>query len=253
MENAVALLGGFFLAALLYSSAGLGGGSAYLALLALFQIPFAAIPAIALVCNLLVVSGGLYHYVRTRNLPLRLVLPFALPSVPLAWLGGRTIISKEIFLLLLGFSLLAAGVRMLFAQAPAKRSRPVSGPKIWGLGISAGAGLGFLSGLVGIGGGIFLSPLLYFLGWGNPRQIAASSSFFIFVNSIAGLLGQWAKTPASLPLPELLPFLPLTLAVLLGGQIGSRWSVGKLSFIGLQRVTAVLVTAAACRIFWGFL
>lgn len=240
----------FFMTAVLYSSVGFGGGSTYLALLVLFQFPYMAIPKIALICNLLVVIGGLYHYVKTKNLSIRMVLPFALTSIPLAYLGGRLPISKEIFLALLGFSLLAAGARMFFAKELVAKSHNVNSSKAWALGLPIGGGIGFLSGLVGLGGGIFLSPVLYFLGWGNPKQIAASSSFFIFVNSLAGLLGQWSKGSTDIEWQWLLPLL---MAVLIGGQIGSRLSVGKLSPFSLQRITAVVILLVAVRVFWGFL
>lgn len=250
MENLFYLLPLFFITALLYSSVGFGGGSTYLALLVLFQIPYTTLPKIALLCNILVVSGGLYHYIKTKNLSLPLVLPFILTSIPFAYLGGRIPISKEFFLFLLGFSLLIAGARMLFAKELVVKSRHIALSKGWILGLPCGAALGLLSGLVGLGGGIFLSPLLYFLGWGKPKQIAASSSFFIFVNSLAGFLGQGTKVSSDIEWEWL---LPLMIAVIVGGQIGSRLSVGKLSPFSLQRITALLVLGVAIRIFWGFL
>lgn len=250
MENLLYLIPLFFITALIYSSVGFGGGSTYLALLVLFQISYTAIPKIALICNILVVSGGLYHYARTKNLSLHLVLPFILTSIPFAYLGGRIPISKELFLILLGFSLLIAGIRMLFASELVARSQNIVAPKAWAIGLPVGAFLGLLSGLVGLGGGIFLSPLMYFLGWGKPKQIAASSSIFIFVNSVAGLWGQSAKILSDIEWQWL---VPLMLAVVAGGQIGSRLSVGKLSPFALQRTTAVVVLLVAARIFWGFL
>lgn len=240
----------FFLTALVYSSVGFGGGSTYLALLVLFQIPYPMIPKIALVCNIVVVAGGLYHYVRTKNLDWRSVLPFALSSVPCAYWGGKIHLSKNLFLFLLASSLLAAGLRMLLARKLVAQTRQIGTGMVWTAGLSTGAILGLLSGMVGIGGGIFLSPLLYFLGWGKPKEIAAAASFFIFVNSIAGLSGHWMKEPVSFSLEGL---WLLVVAVFFGGQIGSRWSVGKLSPIRLQQMTALLILVVATRIFWGFL
>jgi|SRR3989338_1450676 len=250
MEVFITLIPLFFVTAWVYASAGLGGGSTYLALLFLFQFPYTEIPKVALLCNLVVVSGGLYHYIRTKNLSLSLVLPFCVTSIPFSYLGGRMVIPKEYFLALLGFSLLIAGLRMFFSQSLISKERNVEKQKIWWMGLPVGAGLGFLSGLVGIGGGIFLAPLLYFMGWGSPKQIAASSSFFIFVNSLFGLMGQWTKEAAFM---ETSGFLFLLLAVFLGGQVGSRLSVGKLSPFVLQRITSLLILAAAGRIFWKFL
>lgn len=250
MEGLPLLIPFFFLTAMVYSSVGFGGGSTYLALLVLFSISYPMIPKIALVCNIVVVAGGLYHYIRTKNLNWRWVLPFAVTSVPCAYWGGKISLSKELFLFLLATSLLAAAFRMLLAQKLVAQTRKISSSIAWTAGISIGGVLGLLSGMVGIGGGIFLSPLLYFLGWGSPKEIAASASFFIFVNSIAGLAGHWMKDPA---LPFFEGMFSLALAVFLGGQIGSRWSVGKLSPIRLQQVTALLILVVATRIFWSFL
>lgn len=250
MENLIFLIPLFFLTALVYSSVGFGGGSTYLALLVLFQLPYTLVPKIALICNILVVSGGLHHYIKTKNLSLRLVLPFVLTSIPFAYLGGRAPISKELFLLLLGISLLLAGFRMLFAKQLVSEDKNRNTVERWILGVPIGAGLGFLSGLVGLGGGIFLSPLMYFLAWGKPKQIAASSSFFIFVNSISGLWGQFSRGATGLTWEIM---IPLVGAVVIGGQIGSRLSVGKLSPVVLQRVTATLVLSVAIRIFFGLL
>ncbi|OGQ58533.1 MAG: hypothetical protein A3I75_03740 [Deltaproteobacteria bacterium RIFCSPLOWO2_02_FULL_50_16] len=237
----------FFLTALVYSMAGFGGGSTYLALLALFGLPHTVIPKIALICNLVVVTGSLYYFSKTRQLSLKHVLPFALTSIPFAYVGGWIPLSEGVFLLILGFSLGIAGLRLLFLQKTFQRSHEMGWKSIWGIGLFVGALLGFVSGLVGIGGGIFLSPLLFFLGWGNARQIAASSSFFIFVNSLAGLWGHWAKEGLLIGIED---FIPLILAVFLGGQIGCRLSMDWISLKGLQKVTAVIILFVSMRIFW---
>ncbi|MBI4411952.1 MAG: sulfite exporter TauE/SafE family protein, partial [Deltaproteobacteria bacterium] len=156
MENIFYLVPLFFLTALIYASVGFGGGSTYLALLVLFNLPYLSIPKVALICNLVVVTGGLYHYIRNCHLPLKVALPFAIASVPMAYLGGSMPVGKNLFLILLGISLMGAGLRLLFffnTEIDANHGRP---PKAdaptWGLII--GAPLGFLSGLTGIGGGI---------------------------------------------------------------------------------------------------
>lgn len=237
----------FFLTALVYSSVGFGGGSTYLALLALFQVDYLSLPKIALLCNLVVVSQGLYHYAKTKNLRLMLCLPWVVASVPMAYLGGRLELSKNLFLFLLGFSLLIAGARLFFSEKMEGLRKQRSHQTLWGIGVPVGGLLGFLSGMVGIGGGIFLSPLLYFLGWGTAKQIAAGASFFIFVNSISGLLGQASKSFGDFQGGLLLPLLA---AVILGGQIGSRLSVRKISPFVLQRITGILVLVVAVQIFW---
>jgi uncharacterized protein len=241
----------FFSTALVYSIAGFGGGSTYLALLVIFGLPYELIPKIALLCNLVVVSGGLYHFHRAGYVSIQRLLPFVIASIPFAYLGGRLPVSKEIFLLLLGITLALAGLRLLLTPKIVRQPSAMTGKKLWSVGLPLGATLGFISGLVGIGGGIFLSPILYFLGWGHARHIAAAASFFIFVNSLFGLWGQLAKGSTFVAGSEWL--LPLALAVFLGGQIGSRLSVGKISLGKLQKVTAALILVVAGRIFWTFL
>ncbi|MBI4224390.1 MAG: sulfite exporter TauE/SafE family protein [Deltaproteobacteria bacterium] len=250
MESIFYVLPLFFLTALVYASAGLGGGSTYLALLTLFGFSYGDIPKIALLCNLVVVAGGLYHYLRAGLLPFGKILPLVLTSIPLAYLGGRIPVSQELFLFLLAIALAAAGVRLLLTGEPLLKTKGISPRGLWITGLSSGGALGFLSGLVGIGGGIFLAPLLYFLGWGTGRQIAAAASFYIFVNSAAGLAGQFAKSDFSWPGGLVFPLL---LAVFAGGQIGSRVSLGFLPLAGLRKITASLILFVSFRIFLGLL
>ena len=272
MDHLIYIIPLFFLTALVYSSVGFGGGSTYLALLVLVSVPYGSRPKVALVCNLVVVTGGLYHYIRNRQLSLKSALPFAVTSVPMAYLGGKMPVDKTLFLILLGISLLCAGLRLLFVKrfdGSMVRSFDGFDPNYRTIALShyrtiplpIGALLGFLAGVTGIGGGIFLAPILYFLRWGNARQIAAMASFFIFVNSAAGLMGQFSKdwtidvgASANIswrtPLPGI---LILILAVFAGGQIGTRLSFGKLSPVYLQRITAVLILSVTAKIFWGFL
>jgi uncharacterized membrane protein YfcA len=240
----------FFLTALVYSTAGFGGGSTYLALLLLFGFPYGSVPKIALVCNLVVVIGALYHHVRGGHLPFKRVLPFVLTSIPFAYVGGRLPVGKGLFLALAGISLAAAGLRLLFAGKRIETTASRSPLVVWSTGTGAGAILGFVAGLTGIGGGIFLAPLLYFLRWGNPREIAAMASFFILTNSLSGLAGQLQKGNFAYDLGLM---LPLGVAVLLGGQLGSRLSLGHLTGRVLRRVTAMLILWVAGTIFWRFL
>lgn len=239
----------FFLAALVYSMAGFGGGSTYIAILVLFSFPYASIPKISLLCNLVVVTGGFFVFYRQGHFSPRKVLPFVIGSVPAAFWGGQFPIDKTFFSLLLGLSLLVAALRMLLSDESFIVRREVSWRRAWMIGVPVGLLLGALSGLVGIGGGIFLSPLIYLFGWGDAKEAAAAASFFILVNSLAGLTGQFSKTGWSFPDLHLL--IPLGLAVLIGGQIGSRLGSKKIPKLALQRITAGLILWVSARLLWG--
>lgn len=238
----------FFFTALVYSIAGFGGGSTYLALLALFAVPYEAMPKLSLLCNLVVVTGGFAVFLRAGHFSPKKSLPFVLTSIPAAYLGGRIPLGKTVFLWLLALCLLAAGLRMLLSEKDFSGRIEPSSRRAWSVGLPVGAILGILSGLVGIGGGIFLAPTLYFLGWTDSRETAAAAAFFILVNSMSGLFGQFAKSGAVLDWGLA---LPLMTAVFLGGQIGSRIGAGKISKIALQRVTAALILAVSGRLLWG--
>jgi uncharacterized protein len=232
----------FFIIALLYASVGFGGGSSYLAMLAVVKVPFEIMPKLSLICNLLVVTGGSWHYYRQGHFNKKLILPFVLSSVPLALIGGMYPIKQETFMTLLAVSLVLAGSRLLFI--PKITESEFHLPSI-SISIFVGAILGLLAGLVGLGGGIFLSPLMLNLKWGNPKEVAATASAFIFLNSVAGLIGQMTKG-----VPEgLFSYWPLFAAVIVGGQIGS-WlgSHKKVSNTLIQRGTAVLILFISIRL-----
>jgi uncharacterized protein len=240
----------FLLTALLYASVGFGGGSTYSALLVLAEADYRLLPSIALVCNLLVVSGGTLRFARAGHLDLRRAWPWVVVSVPAAWLGGRLPIAEPLFIGLLGLTLAAAGLLMLgsrggpvsASQAPWPRRR-----ELW-LAVPAGTLLGLLAGLVGIGGGIFLAPLLYLSRWGSARAIAATCSFFILVNSLAGLGGQLMKLGDAGALELVSDYWMLFPAVLIGGQIGSLAGARYLKPQLLQTLTAVLILYVAARL-----
>ena len=244
----VALL--FLVTALLYSAVGFGGGSTYNALLVLAETDYRILPSIALICNLIVVSGGVLQYKRSGDLSLRFALPFVVLSIPTAWLGGLAPIEEDAFIMLLGFSLLAAGITMWF-QAPERAAAQPRAPFLsWVVGLPLGGVVGLLSGMVGIGGGIFLAPCLHLLRLGGTKRIAATSSFFIMVNSMAGLVGQTMKQGKVAHLEALMDYWPLGLAVLVGGQIGSRLSAEALSGRVVKRMTAVLILYVAGRLLY---
>ena len=189
------LAAAFFLTALIYAAAGFGGGSTYNALLVLADTNYRAIPIVSLCCNIVVVTVGSWRFTRDGHIDWRRIWPLFTLSVPLAWLGGRLVVAELVFVGLLAVSLLVAGLLMLW-QPRWQRETPAPP---WGRWLEpvAGGTLGFLAGVVGIGGGIFLAPLLYMLRWGNERAIAGTSAVFILVNSIAGLAGQLSKGDGS--------------------------------------------------------
>ena len=239
----------FLVTACLYASAGFGGGSTYTALLVLAGTEFHLIPLIALSCNIVVVMGGVWRFHKVGALRIKPLLPFLIGSIPAALVGGRLPISETLFIGLLSVALLLAGLRLLFVKLPERgnETRPTPMP----LAVLIGTALGGLAGLVGIGGGIFLAPVLYGLKWGKPRQIAAACSFFILVNSVAGLFGQMLKFQDQNILDQIPTYFPLILAVFVGGQIGAWLSSKKLDSILLKRITACLILVAAVRLLWG--
>ena len=241
------LIGLFFIVAVLYAAVGFGGGSTYNALLVLNGTDYRILPAIALACNIVVVSGGVWRFSREKLLDVKALLPFLLASIPSAWIGGRLPISETVFIGLLGGALLISGLRLLLqrdfvSEAKDKRTIPS-----WLAGLTGG-GIGFLSGLVGIGGGIFLAPVLYSLRWDTPRKIAAACSLFILVNSVAGLSGQAMKLSDSQILSLATPYWPLLLAVFMGGQIGSWMASKRFDPVVLKRLTAGLILYVALRL-----
>lgn len=246
------LLAPLFLAtAALYAAVGFGGGSTYNALLVLAGTDYRVLPSVALLCNLIVVSGGVWHYRRSGDLSLPFAVPFVALSIPMAWLGGMVPIAEETFVTILGSSLAAAGIAM-WAQSPRARSTAPGPIRMhWAIGAPLGGAIGFVSGMVGIGGGIFLAPLLHLGRVAEPKRIAATSSFFIMVNSVAGLLGQTMKQGTTAHLITLTDYMWLFIAVLVGGQIGSRLSTRALSGRVVKRLTALLVLYVAARLLYG--
>lgn len=233
----------FFFVALIYSSVGFGGGSSYLALMAqpFFGLLPETIRPAALLCNIVVVTGGTIIYYREGKISWKEIWPFLVASVPMAFIGGYWKLKDDTFFVLLGFTLLLASVFLWLKPKEEERSnlKSVGGP------ILLGGGIGFLSGLVSIGGGIFLAPILHLLNWFEAKRIAALASVFILVNSIGGLIGQFAAGLQNFKWDFILPLL---IAVLMGGQIGSRLSAKKFNTIYIRRITAILILTAALNI-----
>lgn len=237
----------FWMTAALYASIGFGGGSTYTALLVLFNADYRLIPLIALSCNILVVSGNSLRYHRERLIPWPRIWPLLITSIPAAWMGGRINISETLFIGLLWAALLIAGLKLWHDGRGFDNDAPLGKPPLLLTSFIGGA-IGFYAGLVGIGGGIFLAPILYFLNWGCAKAIAATCSLFILLNSIAGLLGQFSKLNGSDILSESFSFWPVIPAILIGGFIGNHIGIYRLSDKVLKRATAVLIIFVALRL-----
>ncbi len=243
----------FLITALLYASVGFGGGSTYTALLALAETDYRILPAISLLCNIIVVTGGVIRFNQAGLLDWKRALPLAMIAAPFAWAGGITPIKESTFLLLLAISLLIAGAHLLLAREPLASPEAAPVRKIDMRDILVVIGLGYLSGLVGIGGGIFLAPYLHFTRWGRSQQIAAAASIFILINSISGLIGQSIKLGAAGDFGEIVEYWPLGLAVLVGGQIGSHLGARILPASVIRQMTGVLILYVAGNLFWKIL
>lgn len=231
-----------FLVALLYSSVGHGGASGYLAVLALFGFTPDEMRSSALLLNLLVAGVAFANYFRAGHFERRLFWPFALSSIPFAFIGGRSTAPPKVYAALLAAALAFAAFRLIMPSPETGRTdnSPPSAP----LALALGAAIGLLSGLVGVGGGIFLSPLMILLGWADARRTAAVSAAFIWVNSAAGLLGQASRFASHQPLT----LWPLALAALAGGLIGSRAGARSFTPLLLRRVLGVVLLTAALKL-----
>ena len=201
-------------------------------------------PVIALFCNIIVVSGNCFNYIRARNINLKILNPYLISSVPLAFIGGSLSIEKNIFEILLFIVLSFAGILLLikFKSFDDFKEIKTKIPKT--LSILIGGAIGFISGIVGIGGGIFLSPILLLFRVDKAKNIATAASLFILINSISGLAGQFTKSSV---LNEIYIYWPLFLFVLLGGQLGNFLNLKVFPARVLALVTAGLVIFVAIR------
>ena len=237
----------FFVTSTIYSSVGFGGGSTYLALLLLWGIPYTIFPVIALSCNIIVVTGNCINYSRAGNLNLKFLAPYLVGSIPMAFIGGALSIEKELFEILLFIILLLAGLFLLINfktyNENEENYRKIPMP----LSLLIGGILGFVSGVVGIGGGIFLSPILFLLRAAKTKVIITTASVFILINSLSGIIGQLTKNQV---LEEIINYWPLLIAVLIGGQIGNFLNIKILPTKILALTTSALVLFVAFRMFF---
>ena len=234
----------FFITAIIYSSVGFGGGSTYLALLLIWGVPYTIFPIIALSCNIIVVSGNCYNYIRAGNLNLKLLIPYLIGSIPLAFIGGSLPVEKKFFEILLFLVLSLAGCLLLinFRSYGDKQESYKNIPYL--VSVIIGGILGFISGIVGIGGGIFLSPILFLIRVARPKHIITAASLFILINSVFGIIGQLTK---NLNFSEVYSFFYLLIAVLIGGQIGNYLNLKIFPTRLLVLITSGLVLFVAIR------
>lgn len=236
----------FFIVAMLYASVGFGGGSSYLAILALTGIAYTEIRAISLLCNILVVGGNILFYYHQKSIDFKKVIPLVILSVPLAYLGGYSKITQTFFFVILGFTLFFAAITMWISKNIVSDYEISTKPNVK-KNLFYGGFIGFISGMVGIGGGIFLAPLLHLTNWDTPKKIAATASIFILVNSLAGLGGQISNPDFSINWNLTLILL---VSVFIGGQIGNRISSKFFTPIFMKKATAILITFVSLRILW---
>jgi len=234
----------FFLTALFYAVIGFGGGSSYLAFLALTHLPLYEVAALALFCNLIVASGGVWHFSKAGQMRPKMLLPFLISSIPAAYLGGLVKSEDSIHRILLGVCLLFVAWRIWFGNPDSSTAlRKTSGGFFMLIAFLAGGILGFLSGFLGIGGGIFLSPILILAGWASAKESSAAASLFILLNSAAGLM---ARTHfLSVYIPEC---IFLGAIVFLGGQLGSRIGAYHLPNSPLRKILAGFISWVGLRL-----
>lgn len=236
-----------FAVAALYSSVGHGGASGYLAVLSFFAVAPATMASTALTLNVLVAGVAMISYMRAGHLSWKLAWPFIVLSIPAAFLGGLVHVSEGVYDALLSFALVFAAFRLAMnAVSPAQVSelRSVHLP----VSLPVGAGIGLLSGVVGVGGGIFLSPLMILFRWADAKKTSAVAALFIVVNSLAGLAGRLAHGNLAID-----GFAPLIAVAFLGGLIGSHHGANKFSGLVLRRLLALVLVIAATKMILGLI
>jgi len=227
------------LGAVLYTSVGHAGSSAYIAVMTLFNLPSTVIRPTALTLNIAVSAYASWRYIRNKFFDKKLFLFLSLGAIPAAFIGGQINLPSEIYKPIVGVLLIVSGLRFIFLAATRDRElKAVNYP----LAIAMGIAIGFLSGITGTGGGIFLSPLIIWLGWNHVKQASGTVAAFIFVNSVAGLLGNYRSTAA---LPDTLPlFLG---AVIIGALVGTRLGISRFTSVGVKRALGLVLIIAGLK------
>jgi uncharacterized membrane protein YfcA len=230
------------LVAAAYAAVGLGGGTGYLALMTLFGMDTEAMPSTALLLNVVVTGAALLRFGLAGRLQPRLLMPFLVVAVPAAFAGGLIVAPRRLFLAVLAVGLVAAAAAMLRSAASPDNPQPPKTLRLWLVAIPAGLAIGVASGFLGIGGGIFLGPLILLLGWAAPREVAAMSSATVFTLSVAGLAAHGLRGSVDIHIAG-----PLAIAVLIGGLAGAHLAETRLSAAALKRLFAVIILIAAAR------
>ncbi|PPC81266.1 MAG: hypothetical protein CTY38_09235 [Methylotenera sp.] len=233
------LIVGVFLIAALYSSVGHAGASGYIAIMSLLSIAPDAIKPTALSLNILVASIASWQFYKAGHFSWRLFWPFAALAIPFAFVGGQLNLPTHLFKVLLGVILLYSAARFFF---PSKQPLLVHEPSRF-QAFTSGAGIGFLSGITGTGGGIFFTPLLLFMGWADAKRAAAVSALFVLVNSASGLAGNFASTKS---LPAFI--IPLLIAVALGGTLGSYFGSRRIQATVIKKLLAIVLLIAGLKL-----
>ncbi|MEO0510688.1 MAG: sulfite exporter TauE/SafE family protein [Verrucomicrobiota bacterium] len=238
----------FLAVAWLYAMVGFGGGSTYIALLAISGLPLTAVPVLALICNLVVSSQGSALLVKRGYAEWSILAPLLLGSIPCAFLGGAWRLPEEAFTLILAIALSLAGLAMLIQGSINSVSLDSPRrPRIWIL-LGTGVILGSLAGITGIGGGIYLAPVMHLMCWARPQVIAACTSLFIALNSLSGLLGQFAKDSSPLEQIPTVLLVACPLAVLVGGRVGSSLLSSRLPSGRVRLLTAIVIILVSFRL-----
>jgi len=241
--SALLISAAVFMAAFLFALAGHTGASAYLAIFGLAGMTTDEIKPTVLALNVFVASVAMYKFARAGHFSWRLIWPFIVTSIPFSFLGGLITLPTPVYRILVAVVLVYASFRMLF-DMPSKKETSQEFPPIW-LSLLLGAGIGFTGGLIGMGGGILLSPLLLLTNWAGPQMTAGTIAVFVLVNSISGLLGHWS---VSMHLP---PQLPIWGAVaLVGGWIGAEIGSRRLSANFLRRMLGLILLVSGLRMFF---
>ena len=227
----------FTIVAFFYASVGLGGGSSYTALLAIFGAGVTSIPMVSLTLNIIVTTIGSIVFLFYGHARLRLIVPFIIVSIPMAYLGGMLQLPKLIFYLLLAVSLGLAAARIYFPGTSKPLQLTHRGKILLALG--SGAILGLIAGITGIGGGVYLVPLIILLGLGTAKEAAACGAFFIWVNSVSGLLARIQFNHV-----DLTPYFPLALAVIIGGLAGTLMGANRFQPQTLQKILGSILILA---------